>query len=515
MSIRLKLFALAAFALLAVLALSTIVFFEITNITSIATNVLDWWVEGIVEADAVESDMLQYRADMLEYAKTLDPSLLDGMELSLQDARAKLAHYGETEPPGGPLGSELDPMDQELYYAAVSALDAAVGACGPVIKLAQGGDYDGALAELANGDAGAKLDALREAAIALAEYNVQSTAEESERVKNIANSVVIFLVAISLATFAIMSVLALLIVRSITAPINKLIVLSDAISGGELSVDVDTGAKGELGLLSANFQNLSRSLSGVIGNIVSVAERVGAAASKVAGAGDAIAASSSSQAGAIHGISASLADIADKVGANSKNALACYAFADNVIKYAEDGNEKMGKMVEAMEAISESSKNIATIIKVIDDIAFQTNVLALNAAVEAARAGQHGKGFAVVAEEVRNLAARSAEAVKGTSAMIDSTLSKISGGEEIASDTAQSLRRIIDGIKESTDLVSRISQSAAEETASIEQISSAVGMIEQEIQGNTIATEETASVSAKLSEDAAELLDLTSAFKLG
>jgi methyl-accepting chemotaxis protein len=514
MSIRQKLFAMAAFALLAVLALSAIACYELASITDITANVLDWWVEGIVEADTVESDMLQYRVAMLEYARTREPSLLDGMDANLRDARAKLDHYGETEPPGGPLGSELDPEDQELYYAAVAALDGAVGACGPALEAARQGDADGAFAELTGGVAARKLDELRIAAEALSDYNVLSTAEESARVKEISASVLITIAAVCAITFAIMIALSLAIIRSITSPIRKLIGVSDAISGGELAVDADTGAKGELGLLSSNFQNLAASLNGMIGNIVSVAERVGASASKVAGAGDAIAASAASQAGTIHEISASLAEMTEKAGANSKNALACRDFADGVIRHAEDGNEKMGRMVEAMEEISESSKNIASIIKVIDDIAFQTNILALNAAVEAARAGQHGRGFAVVAEEVRNLAARSAAAVKDTSAMIDGTLFKISGGEEIANDTALSLRRIIEGIKESTELVGRISLSAEEETLSIRQISEAVGVIEQEIQSNTVATGETASASAKLSEDAGELLELTSAFKL-
>jgi len=174
----------------------------------------------------------------------------------------------------------------------------------------------------------------------------------------------------------------------------------------------------------------------------------------------------------------------------------------------------MDEMINAVKDIDQASQSINRVIKVIDDIAFQTNILALNAAVEAARAGQHGKGFAVVAEEVRNLASKSAEAAHDTGSLIANSIEKAELGNRIAHDTAQSLEKIVSGINESAQIVYDIAQSSEQQTIGIKQINTGIDQVAQVVQANSATAEESAASSEEMSGQANMLEEMVAQFKL-
>ena len=255
-----------------------------------------------------------------------------------------------------------------------------------------------------------------------------------------------------------------------------------AVSEGDLTVSIDSEYHGDFIALKESINSIVQSLSDVMSEINISAEQVAAGTAQVSGGSQAISQGATEQAGSVEELSATITEIAEQTKKNAASAGEANRLTLSAKDDAAQGSNRMKEMQSAMADINEASENISKIIKVIDDIAFQTNILALNAAVEAARAGVHGKGFAVVAEEVRNLAARSASAARETTELIEGSVKKTEAGTRIADETAQALMNIVSGVEKAAQLVGEIASASEEQAGAITQVNGGIDQVSQVVQ---------------------------------
>ncbi len=304
-------------------------------------------------------------------------------------------------------------------------------------------------------------------------------------------------------------------VESISAYITEISIVLDMVVSGDISRLIEADFDGDFVELKTSINQIITSLNGMLSNIHKSAQQVAAGTRQVSDGSQSISQGATEQASAIEELSATITLIAEQtrqnaISANQANGLAIHARSS-----AANGNEQMKRMQSAMTEINEASSNISKIIRVIDDIAFQTNILALNAAVEAARAGAHGKGFAVVAEEVRNLAARSAKAAQETTALIEGSVKKSEAGTEIANKTAESLIEIVEAVENAATLMGEIAVASDQQATGIAQLNNGIEQLSQVVQNNSATSEETAASAEELSSQAEMLRELVGTFKLG
>lgn len=353
-------------------------------------------------------------------------------------------------------------------------------------------------------------DALNETVL-LKVANAQKTSDDNTAQARQAMVIMIVLVLLAM-TVAI--VLGIWIARLISKPINQIVEMAGKAAEGDLDVELTVSSKDEIGRLAAAFNHMTHNINEVLVNISASADQVTSGSTQVAETGMVLSQGATEQASTIEELTASLEEISSQTNQNAENAESANKLATDARKDAVIGNDQMKEMLNAMHDINESSNNISKIIKVIDEIAFQTNILALNAAVEAARAGQHGKGFAVVAEEVRNLAARSANAAKETTELIEGSIHKVEDGTRIANETAGALNQIVDVVTEVTEIVSQIARASHEQAIGISQITEGVTQVSQVTQTNSATSEESAAASEELSSQAELLKEQVSRFNL-
>jgi len=387
---------------------------------------------------------------------------------------------------------------------------------------------------------------------------------ESERSFNQVEKSIVFSVAIVSVIILLIAGLSIYILRYLRTSINYVANISKRISDGELSIKIDehrktkdeigqlTIATGEIlsrlngyvgyiseitGVLDqmaegnmrvelkqdyvgefAPIKNAMLAISSSLGSILSMinasAEQVNNSASQISAGAQSLSQSSTEQANSIEILAGTIDSVSQEADRNTANVDTAATNMKKTISKVDESTHHMDAMLKAMNVISDTSGKIKSIISMIDNIAFQTNILALNAAVEAARAGQSGKGFAVVANEVKELARKSAEAAQQTSEMIETSLHSVNDGINITNNTAAALTDVFENVKIVNSLVDEIAKSSKVQSEEISSVKVGITQISQTILTNTATAEESAAASEELSAQAQLLYDSVKRFKL-
>mgnify|MGYP000974728668 CR=1 FL=1 len=362
------------------------------------------------------------------------------------------------------------------------------------------------------------IDTMRDATLEPLERINQSLGQKGREVDEafdaMLEQMVTDLVAVLVLGLAAGTLIAFLLIRGLIRPLRVAVAASGQIAQGNLTVDIGVHSNDETGQLLAAVRKMSEELRRIVDNVQQATLRVNSAAGEIARGSADLSRRTEEQASALEETASSMEELTSTVKQSADNAGQANQLASAARTQAEQGGEVVEQAITAMSAINTSSRKIADIISVIDEIAFQTNLLALNAAVEAARAGEQGRGFAVVAGEVRKLAQRSADAAKEIKSLITDSVAKVEDGGRLVEQSGKTLQEIVTAVKKVSDIVAEIAAASREQASGIEQVNKAILQMDQVTQQNAALVEETAAASQSMGEQAQELQQLITFFKL-
>ena len=554
LKIRLKLYILIGVALLGMLIISGMSFFLMGRMNDMTSDIATSWLPSVDVARELSATISDIRLNELGYLTADSDNKEEASLQSLQDGiktmDALLAAYGDM----------IDEEERNFYDNANNLWTQYQAAEEEMMAFAKQGRSESARAIL-DGECAALFNSLNSAFDDIIDYNTKGSDDAAEESASLYRTATLTMAAVVIAIILVGVFFSFVIIRLIKTPISEIENAAIKMAEGDLDVKISYTSEDELGVLAVqvgrlihklqliiedenqflakmakgdftvdstceeaytggfypllvSFRGIADKLNDTMLQISQSSAQVAGGADQVSNGAQALAQGATEQASSVQELAATVDEISNKVNQNADSARQASKAADCVSVKMNVSKEKMQQMTHAMGDISSCSSEISKIMKIIEDIAFQTNILALNAAVEAARAGAAGKGFAVVADEVRNLANKSTEASENIAALIENSLQAIENGTQIADDTAQSLIQAVNGVNEMAGIIEQISEVSSDQADSIAQLTVGIDQISNVVQTNSATAEESAAASEELSGQSQLMKSLVGRFQL-
>jgi methyl-accepting chemotaxis protein len=450
------------------------------------------------------------RSELVDVQESLQRAVAEGDQNAIGAAaehaikvREALKELGAVDTESS-LANNLGRGFDDYYSAATSATRIMLGT--------ETGDATGAIARMqkTNEALTAQLTQSQEAAIAEFRSLLASGTENVERslMASLVTAAVMLLV-LGVGSWVLIGN----VFRSLGGEPEMAVQIVRTIASGDFTAVV-TLRQGDQSSLLHGIETLRQKLGTLIQDVRQTSGAVDSAAGDINSGIDRLSTRTSDQAASLEETASSMEEMTVTVKRNADNARHANQLATEARDQAERGGAVASRAVTAMAEINTSSRKIADIIGVIDEIAFQTNLLALNAAVEAARAGEQGRGFAVVASEVRSLAQRSATAAREIKELIQDSVAKVQDGTKLVDESGKHLTDIVSAAKKVADIIGEISSASQQQASGLDQVNGAITQMDESTQQNAAMAEETSAVAASMSEQAKKLTDLIAVFRI-
>jgi methyl-accepting chemotaxis protein len=469
------------------------------------------WLPAVGHAARMRAAVLEFRDFESRHAGTTDASYLTEYEDKMGAARQRVedelkAYTGLST--GAAEGAKLDALRKTWgNYLAINKNVVAMARRG---ETADAKDVSDGAALMAADETVMALDQLSEFSFA----GGQASAEAAEATYSGALVALLAMLGVSLALGV---GLAVMITRSLLRQLGgepaAAVQVAQAVAQGDLSTAIVLRA-GDTSSLMARLSEMQHGLATVVSTVRAGSEGVATASQQIAQGNNDLSGRTEQQAASLQQTAATMDELGSTVRSNADNARQANQLAQGASTVAAKGGAVVGRVVETMRGINDSSRRIADIIGTIDGIAFQTNILALNAAVEAARAGEQGRGFAVVAAEVRSLAQRSAQAAKEIKGLISTSVERVEQGTHLVDEAGRTMEEVVAAIRRVTDIVGEISTASVEQSNGVSQVGQAVTQMDQATQQNAALVEQSAAAAESLRQQAQQLVQAVAVFRV-